>query len=178
MNAVLASPMPVTRPKVHRLPAAVARKPEPVLPKKIFNSAPYVAGGLVVLGLLAAIPPQKHEQAMAEKVSKAAVVPKISVKPESQEAAAPETQKAQPEETKLAMVDARTAPVKALTPAGNDQMTDESQGKTIILQGKNEAIIGQMARIPAESEPITEIKSASDVDNSAGRDLLSIINKY
>jgi hypothetical protein len=57
-------------------------------------------------------------------------------------------------------------------------LNDASLGKTIVLQGQNDAIIGQMARIPASNEQIVEIKSPQDVDNSAGRELLSILNKY
>lgn len=50
--------------------------------------------------------------------------------------------------------------------------------QTIVLKGSEGAIIGQMARIPLENEQITEIKAVSDVDNHAGRELLSIISKY
>jgi hypothetical protein len=49
---------------------------------------------------------------------------------------------------------------------------------TILLRGQSEAIIGQMAKIPAENEPIVETKAVSKVDNNAGRELLSIISKY
>src|SRR5581483_9918244 len=49
---------------------------------------------------------------------------------------------------------------------------------TILLRGQSEAIIGQMAKIPAENEPVIETKAVSEVDNSAGRELLSIISKY
>lgn len=171
MSAVLTSPLPgvaiSTRPKIHRLPAAAPRKLEPILPKKLFTALPYIVGGAVVLGLLAAIPPQHREQDL--HVSKAATVPKISVTPEADTASAEK-----PAEAKMAMVDAKSAPVQAVQPAAKD----ETNGKTIVLQDKNDKIIGQMARIPAESEPITEIKSASEVDNNAGRELLSIINKY
>ena len=55
----------------------------------------------------------------------------------------------------------------------------EKQGKPSSLQGdKSDAIVGQMARIPAENEQITEIKSVSDIDKDSGRELLSIISKY
>lgn len=50
--------------------------------------------------------------------------------------------------------------------------------KTIVLEGNNGTIVGQMARIPLENEQITEIKPLQDIDNVAGRELLSIINKY
>ena len=187
MSAVLTSPMPVARPKIHRLPASYASQPKKrasasaAMPKLIAY-APYIAGGTLVLALLAAIPPQPSETqnyVKSEKVREAALVPQISVTPQDESLALlPE----EPKTTTFAMNNARTAaPLAAVTPASTpvqDQLTDDSRGKTIILQGKNEAIIGQMARIPLENEPITEIKSASEVDNSAGRELLSIINKY
>ena len=49
---------------------------------------------------------------------------------------------------------------------------------TILLRGQSEAIIGQMARIPVENEPIIEMQAVSTVDNNAARELLSIISKY
>jgi hypothetical protein len=49
---------------------------------------------------------------------------------------------------------------------------------TILLRGRSEAIIGQMAKIPAENEPIIETQAVSAIDNNAARELLSIINKY
>ena len=52
------------------------------------------------------------------------------------------------------------------------------QKDTIILQGDADAIVGQLVKIPAENEHITEIKSVSEIDNNAGRELLSIISKY
>ena len=56
----------------------------------------------------------------------------------------------------------------------SDQKTDNS----IVIQGQNNAIVGQLAKIPSQSQKISEIKTVSNVDNSGGRDLLSIINKY
>lgn len=49
---------------------------------------------------------------------------------------------------------------------------------TILLRGRSEAIIGQMAKIPSDSEPIIETTAASDVDNNTARELLSIVSKY
>lgn len=54
----------------------------------------------------------------------------------------------------------------------------EDPNKTIVLKGDNQVIVGRMAKIPAQSEQITEIKNISNVDNDAGRELLSIISKY
>ncbi len=52
------------------------------------------------------------------------------------------------------------------------------QAKSINIQGNSGSIVGQMAKIPTENDQITEIKTVSDVDNTAGRELLSIISKY
>ncbi|MBY0406780.1 MAG: hypothetical protein K2Q01_03750, partial [Rickettsiales bacterium] len=107
-------------------------------------------------------------------------LPQISVTPQEE---APVVMEAAPEpeiqpqavpQTLPQTLALNTAPVPPAAPG----ITDASQGQTIVLQGQNEAIIGQMARIPMENEQITEIKPASDVDNGAGRELLSIINKY
>ncbi len=48
----------------------------------------------------------------------------------------------------------------------------------IVITGDAGTIVGQMARIPAENEQVTEIKSPSEVDKETGRELLSIIGKY
>lgn len=53
-----------------------------------------------------------------------------------------------------------------------------NQGKTIVISSQGGTIVGQMAKIPAGNEQITEIKSVSNVDNRAGRELLSIVSKY
>jgi hypothetical protein len=54
----------------------------------------------------------------------------------------------------------------------------EKEEKTILLKGQTESIVGQMAKIPVQNEQITEIKAITDIDNSAGHELLSIISKY
>lgn len=54
----------------------------------------------------------------------------------------------------------------------------DKSGSTILLKDHSGAIIGQMAKIPLENEQITEIKAINDIDNGAGRELLSIISKY
>ena len=48
----------------------------------------------------------------------------------------------------------------------------------ISLRHNSEYIVGQLTKIPVENEQITEIKPANDIDNHAGRELLSIISKY
>lgn len=50
--------------------------------------------------------------------------------------------------------------------------------RTIHIQGPSESIVGQLARIPSENGSIADIKTVSEVDNRAGRELLSIIGKY
>lgn len=50
--------------------------------------------------------------------------------------------------------------------------------KTIYIKGNSEVIVGQLARIPTESGSIADIKTVSDIDNRAARELLSIISKY
>lgn len=52
------------------------------------------------------------------------------------------------------------------------------RSKTIVIKGKNESIVGQMVKLPAEPEQTTEIKTISNIDNHARRELLSIISKY
>ena len=51
--------------------------------------------------------------------------------------------------------------------------------KTIILSSGNDVIIGQMSKIPPQPEQqVKDIKVVSDIDNRAGRDLLTIISQY
>lgn len=54
----------------------------------------------------------------------------------------------------------------------------DKSSSTIMLTDDSSTIIGQMAKIPLENEHITEIKAINDIDNGAGRELLSIISKY
>ena len=54
----------------------------------------------------------------------------------------------------------------------------KKSANTIALVDKSSGIIGQMAKIPAESEQIVEVKPTSEVDNNSARELLSIISKY
>lgn len=68
-----------------------------------------------------------------------------------------------------AIGEAQAAPALPLHP---------KSGSTIRLKDHSGAIIGQMAKIPLENEQITEIKAINDIDNDAGRELLSIISKY
>jgi hypothetical protein len=170
MSAVLTSPLPLARPKIHRLPASCAARKQPKLPGHLRACAPYAAGGAVVMALLAGIPPQPAGDKTSVNQTQAKRLPQISVTPQAPKAAQIPPKAAQ-EPASFSMND---APLPSLSA----RVTDCPACKTIILQGGNDSIIGQMARIPLENEPITEIKSASDIDNHAGRELLSIINKY
>lgn len=49
---------------------------------------------------------------------------------------------------------------------------------TIIIKENGQAIVGQMAKIPAAGEHGVEVSSISNVDKGTGRELLSIIDKY
>lgn len=171
MSAITATSTPVARPKVHRLPASHTRKPDPFFHKKVFSFAPYVLGGLVVFALLASIPPQNRKLTQSEPVRKASMLPQISVTSEKNTVSKPEA--------KLALNNAQAMPSVIIAPTSVvlNKVADVKR-ETIILQGNKESIVGRMARIPMQNEPITEIKSFSEVDNSAGRELLSIINKY
>jgi hypothetical protein len=66
------------------------------------------------------------------------------------------------------------------TPVSNAMAApiEKQSGDTIVITGNTGTIVGQMAKIPAQNEQITEIKPVTEVDNRSGRDLLSIINKY
>lgn len=66
----------------------------------------------------------------------------------------------------------------SVSEAAASTLSPEKDNKTIVIQSNNDTIVGQMAHIPAQNEQITEVKTASDIDNNAGRELLSIISKY
>jgi len=139
------------RPKIHRLPPAASHSPE---------KHPYTANSsglwrwgafLFVLGLVWTV---GQKQATAyfkhDTLKLAALAPVENIQPES-----------------------------ILQPLSDAQAAAlPERPATIMLRGSSETIIGQMAKIPAENEQITEIKAVSEVDNNAGRELLSIISKY
>ncbi len=54
----------------------------------------------------------------------------------------------------------------------------ENADKTIIINGKEGGIIGQVTHIEPSDEQVTAIKTMTEVDNRANRDLLSVVNKY
>ncbi|MDE3016101.1 MAG: hypothetical protein KGI29_04175 [Pseudomonadota bacterium] len=53
----------------------------------------------------------------------------------------------------------------------------EKSPATMVFTGQSGTIIGQFVRMPADNEQITEIRPVSDVDKTAGRELLSIISR-
>ncbi len=57
-------------------------------------------------------------------------------------------------------------------------INQEKSDKSIIINGKDGGIIGQMATMPTQADTAPDIKSMTDVDNRASRDLLSVVNKY
>lgn len=54
----------------------------------------------------------------------------------------------------------------------------EKSSSTIVIKDENSSIIGQMAKIPVQNQPITEVNTVSNVDKGGKQELLSIINKY
>lgn len=72
---------------------------------------------------------------------------------------------------------AQEAPTSmAATPA--EAVKSDASSDTIIIRDEKQAIVGQLARIPAQNQQITGIKSVSNVDNAASPELLSIVGKY
>lgn len=65
----------------------------------------------------------------------------------------------------------------AIKISSSPEISDKTSA-TIVIKGQEGTIVGQMARIPAQNQPITEVKTVSNVDKSTGRELLSIVNKY
>lgn len=54
----------------------------------------------------------------------------------------------------------------------------EKPDKTIIINGKDGGIVGQVTHIQPAAAEVTGIKTMTEVDNRASRDLLSVVNKY
>jgi len=75
-----------------------------------------------------------------------------------------------------AMADAPDALPMSSTFANN--AASDKSSSTIVIKGQDGSIVGQMAKIPAQNQPITEVKTVSNVDKGNGRELLSIVNKY
>ena len=143
-----------SRPKIHRLPVSVVRKPSKV--KASAQRLGLAVTVLMVMSIAAAIGVQCYG-VYQKSTPTVAMLPQISVGVQD------------------GGVDASL--IGDAQAAGHGALVDKSN-KIISLHGDSEYIIGQMAKIPAENEQITEIKAVNDIDNHAGRELLSIISKY
>jgi hypothetical protein len=137
-EAILPAPMPLSRPKVHRLPAPSRPQKVPVPMGVIFS---LLMAGVVVIMIVSRMFMGHGEEGSKKIASQSAISPVSEAV-----ASVPEAQK--------------------------------MAGNTIYIKDQNSGIVGQMAKIPAQNEQITEIKAVSNVDKHAARDLLSIINKY
>lgn len=171
MSAVLTSTHPAARPKIHRLPAAYARKPAE---KSAFSKTQLLWGSafLLLVGSGLAVFSQSIEM-KKEVLETATMVPQISVTP-------PEP--AHEEKSLLSGASEILSPAigdaQAATGMKGLPESLEKTGNTVIFHGNSDFIVGQMAKIPLENEQITEIKPVQNIDNEAGRELLSIISKY
>lgn len=54
----------------------------------------------------------------------------------------------------------------------------ENTDKSIIINGKDGGIVGHVTHIKPEQQEVTGIRTMTEVDNRASRDLLSVVNKY
>jgi hypothetical protein len=172
MNASIIATSASSRPKIHRRPAFLAHKaPEPIAaaPRRPYVPSAAVVSGTAFLALLMVAFTLKHEDVPAPPpVEQGVLTISVPILPPS------------PVE-----VTARHVAPEPPSPSLSSGMISDAQAsvpnkpmKTIRLQGESEMIVGQMAHIPADNEQITEIKAVSDIDNGAGRELLSIISKY
>lgn len=169
MSASLSQPLPAVRPKVYRLPAPPPRKPARQFPKMVSSSVPYlVLGTLFTMLAMSSAPANKSTPEELEQVAgEAHMLPSISVVPQKDgESHALLAKNQPPTELPATLTDMQPA-------AGN-----KKDSNIIVLRDQSTSIVGQMARIPLENEHITEVKPLQDIDNAAGRELLSIINKY
>jgi|GEM_PF-3607436 len=159
MTGTITASSPLSKPKVHRLPASVLAKPpqKREFPKR----ALFWAGAFLTAAALSLSMPSQPVVTAATMLPAVAVV---SNRIQGSHALINEGTSMLP----AAISDAQAAPALPL----NDK------GSTIMLRDHSSSIIGQMAKIPLENEHITEIKAINDIDNGAGRELLSIISKY
>jgi hypothetical protein len=157
MSSTITALPALSRPKIHRLPAPAVRAPRKRLgiPKR----AVFWTG--VTLAFLSASFSIKTQPVITAATTLPAVAVVSNRIIQADEAEGDYMLPA-------AIGDAQAAPALPL----------DKSGSTIWLQDNSSAIIGQMAKIPLENEHITEIKAINDIDNGAGRELLSIISKY
>ena len=167
MSSITSPSVIVSRPKVHRLPASSARRSVNKL-----NKINYVVGAVTIIAVgVAFLPFNKQVSNYSDKSPlPVATLPPISI--HSQDAAVEEPSILRDATNALSHTigDAQAA-VGTAAPS--------KKASTIIsLHNNSDYIVGQMTKIPVENEQITEIRPANDIDNHAGRELLSIISKY
>jgi hypothetical protein len=171
MSAVLTSTLPVTRPKIHRLPASHARKRTVKSP---FSRIQMLWGAAFLILLTGGLVIFSHPVGIEKEVlDTASMVPQISVTPPE---AVPQEKSLLSEASE--MLSPPISDAQASTGVKGLPDSLEKIGNTVIFHGNTDFIVGQMAKIPFENEQITEIKPVQNIDNEAGRELLSIISKY
>lgn len=166
MSTLIATPSSVVRPKVYRPPVQPVRRPLNLVPKKLSASLPYAVFSVLFLMLAMSSAPANRTapEVLNSPVVQAKLVPQISVTPMQERASLDANPNGQ--------ANTVVAPTPALPPLTHDD------GKSVVLQGHNAMIVGQMAKIPLENEQITEVKPLQEVDNGAASELLSIVSKY
>ncbi len=78
------------------------------------------------------------------------------------------------------MTEMKTAiePAQRVEQPQSQQAVVAKTADTIVIQGDNQAIIGQMARIPVYSKGSAEVQTVTNLDKEDGKELLSIVNRY
>ena len=154
MSSITASSITISRPKVHRLPV---NKPA-ILPEKNI-SFKWLVVGTAIVGISAVMLFSKDQSIDNNKIntSKAAIVPSISVSPQAGAV------------SDASIIGDAQAAIPVIAHKGSG---------IISLHNDSDHIVGQMAKIPVESEQITEVLPTNNIDNHAGRELLSILSKY
>lgn len=149
------------RPKICRLP--------PVAPQRVVTRRHrarqllYTTVGLIVVagGIITSIPLINNNSSDHKRV---AVLPAISVG------------------AKDAGGDGNGLIGDAQASVGTINRRESGQDAIIALHNHKDYIVGQMAKIPVDSDQITEVKPDIEPDNkvdkSMGRELLSIVNKF
>jgi len=184
-SATLATPS-ISRPKIHRLPASVPA-PVPHVPEKAPLIPGFFAFWFIMIAGLAALLVSLNRETIIVAAKSIPAVAVISDKLPNDKALAPEAVPAPAPAVKAPAPSADTSLL--ISPGIGDaqaatnmpimaSLQPDRSAKVISLTDNSGGIVGQMVKIPAENEQITEIKALRDIDNDAGRELLSIISKY
>lgn len=148
-EAIVAAPL--SRPKIHRLPALAAGGRDPLAANQ--KALALSVGALALLTVVAYTADKLAYRPAHEPVPVAAEEPAI------------------PE---IAPSDALEPPdIAQLAPAAPAQ-----QVQTIVIEGQDGGIVGQMAKIPDKNARIGDIESVSAQGGHTGAELLGIINRY